>query len=50
MTRPTLIDLNPDKYNQELRCYPFMVKLDRCKEVVILMIHSAKYVFLTKQK
>ena len=31
MTRPTLIDLNPDKYNQELRCYPFVVKLDRCK-------------------
>ena len=30
MTRPTLIDLNPDEYNQALRYYPFMVKLDRC--------------------
>ena len=30
MARPTLIDLNPDKYNQGLRCYPFMVNLDMC--------------------
>ena len=30
MTRPTLIDLNPNKYNQGLCCYPFMVNLDRC--------------------
>ena len=26
----TLIDLNPDKYNQGLHYYPFMVNLDRC--------------------
>ena len=31
MTRPILIDLNPDKYNQGLRYYPFMVNLDRCR-------------------
>ena len=30
MTRPNLIHLNPDEYNQELRYYPFMVNLDRC--------------------
>ena len=30
MTRPTFVDLNPDKCNQELRYYPFMVSLDRC--------------------
>ena len=30
MTRPTLIDLNPDECIQELRYYPFMVNLDRC--------------------
>ena len=30
MARPTLIDLNPDEYNQGLRCYPFMVNLDMC--------------------
>ena len=30
MARPTLIDLNLDKYNQELRYYPFIVSLDRC--------------------
>ena len=28
MTRPTLINLNPDKHNQGLRYYPFMVNLD----------------------
>ena len=31
MTRPTLIDLNPDEYNEALRYYPFMVNLERCK-------------------
>ena len=30
MTRPTLIDLNPDEYNQGLRYYPFMVNLEKC--------------------
>ena len=30
MTWPTLIDLNPTKYNQGLRYYPFIVNLDRC--------------------
>ena len=33
MTRPTLIDLNPDKYNHGLCCYSFMVNLDRCKRI-----------------
>ena len=31
MTRPTLLDLNPDKYNQRLCYYPFMVNFDKCK-------------------
>ena len=26
----TLIDLNPDEYNQRLRYYPFMINFDRC--------------------
>ena len=30
MTRPTLIDLNPDENNQGLRYYQFIVNLDRC--------------------
>ena len=30
MTRPTLINLNPDKYNQGWCYYPFLVTLDRC--------------------
>ena len=30
MTRPTLINLHPNKYSQEFHCCPFAVKLDRC--------------------
>ena len=26
----TLINLDPNEYNQELRYYPFAIKLDRC--------------------
>ena len=33
MTIPTLIVLNPDKYNQGPRYYLFMFILDRCKEI-----------------
>ena len=29
MTRPCLVDLNPDEYSQGLSYNPFMVKLDR---------------------
>ena len=30
MGRPTFVNLNPNKCNQELRYYPFTVNLDRC--------------------
>ena len=30
MAIPTLLDLNLDKFNQGLRYYPFMAKLDIC--------------------
>ena len=30
MTQPTLINLHPNEYNQEIHYYPFSVKLDRC--------------------
>ena len=30
MTQPTLVDLHPNEYSQELHYYPFAVKLDRC--------------------
>ena len=33
MTRPTLIDLNPDENNQGLRYYQFIVNLDRCNGI-----------------
>ena len=29
---PALINLHPNKYNQELHYYSFMAKLDRCVE------------------
>ena len=28
--QPTLINLHPNEYNQELPYYPFVIKLDRC--------------------
>ena len=28
--QPTLINLHPNEYSQELHYYPFAVKLDRC--------------------
>ena len=30
--QPTLINLHPNEYNQELNYYPFAVKLDKCAE------------------
>ena len=30
MIQPTLINLHPDEYTQELHYYPFSVKLNRC--------------------
>ena len=30
MIQPTLINLHPNKYSQELHYYPFSVILDRC--------------------
>ena len=29
-TQPTLTNLHPNEYSQELYYYPFVVKLDRC--------------------
>ena len=30
MTKPTLINLSPNEYSQELQYYPLLVKLGRC--------------------
>ena len=30
MFQPTLINLHPNEYSQELHYYPFVAKLDRC--------------------
>ena len=49
--QPTLTNLHPNEYNQELHYYPFAVKLGKCAEVLIfLMIYLIKYVFQIKQK
>ena len=44
MTRSNLIDSNPDEYNQGLRYYPFTVKLDAMKVVILSFIHPVEYV------
>ena len=50
-TQPTLINLNPNEFNQELHNYPFAVNLDKCSgSCNTLTIHPAEYVFQTKQK
>ena len=33
MTRPTLMDLNPDECNQGMCCNLLMVNLDKCNEI-----------------
>ena len=50
--QPTLINLHPKEYSQELHYYPFVVKLDRCVDevIIILMTYLIKHVFQTKQK
>ena len=47
MDRPAVIDLN----HIDLNYYPFMISLDRCDKVVmLLMIYLQTYVFPVKQK
>ena len=43
---PTLINLHPDKYNQEFHYYLFAVKLDRCVgSSNTLITYLIEYVF-----
>ena len=41
MTQPTPINLHQNEYGQELRYYPFAVKLDRCVGSVLLQLDEA---------
>ena len=51
MIEPTLINLHPNEYSQEFHYYPFAVKLDRCVEIVILLMTCLiKFVFQIKQR
>ena len=47
--QPTLINLHPNQYNQELRYYPFAVKLDMLKVKILLKTYLIKYVLQIKQ-
>ena len=51
MNRSTLINLNPNEYNQRFHYYPLMINLDTdvMEVVIFLMVHSIEYVFQTKQ-
>ena len=49
--RFNLLNLHPNEYSEELPCYPFAVKLDRCVgSCNTLMTYVVKYVFQIKQK
>ena len=49
MTRPSLIDLNPAKYNQEMHYYSVMVNLGKCNGSYNTLDNlSNLYVFQTK--
>ena len=50
MIQPTLINLHLNEYSQELRYYPFAVKLDALEVVILWMIYLIKYVFQIEQK
>ena len=50
MTQPTLINLDSNECTQEFHYYQFAVKLDRCVEVLILlMTYLIKCMFQIKQ-
>ena len=34
---PTLINLQPNEYSQELQYYPFALKLDRCVGILLMI-------------
>ena len=50
MIQPTLINLHPHEYHQELHYYPFAVNLDVLEVVIFLMTYLLKYEFQMKQK
>ena len=45
MIQPTLINLHPNDYSQELHYYQFAVKLDTLEIVLFLMTYLIKYGF-----
>ena len=54
MIQPTLINIHPNEYIQELQPCPFAVKLDSCvgifRFLIPVLTYLIKYVFQIKQK
>ena len=50
ITQSTLIDLNPDEYNQRLRYFTFIVNLHKCNRSCDLSDLSGRICVQTKQK
>ena len=51
MIESTVINLHPNEYSQKFHYYPFVVKLDKCVKVLILLItYLIKYVFQRNEK
>ena len=53
-TQPSLVNLHPNEYNQELHYYPFAVKFDKCDRscntLNDLSTYLLEYVLQRKQK
>ena len=50
MTRPTIIDLNSDNYNQVLHYYTFMVNLDGCNEICNTLAQPSSKICVPNKK
>ena len=48
MIQPSLINLHPNKYSQDIHYYSFSVKLDVLEVVILQIIYLIKYVFQIK--
>lgn len=51
MTRPTLINLNPNKHNERLVSYElWLVQIDVMEVVTLLIVYQVEFMFQIKQK
>ena len=50
MTKPTLVDLYPDKYNQGLHYHLFMVNLGRYNESCDTLVDTCGRIYVSNKK